>query len=267
VRVVAIRDVTERKKWEQEILRAKEEAEEMAQLKSSLLNNMSHELRTPITSIIGYAELILNEPDTDHEDFALRIQESGQRLSRTLRAVLEMAQVESGTLEVTRTDVDVRLLVRKVVDRHRSTAEQKDLTLQTQVRAPDGSFYTDLTLVRRILDNLVHNALKFTEEGQVEVEVETDAGGMRLAVSDTGIGIAPDFREQLFDPFTQESAGRSRTHEGTGLGLALADRMVALLGGDVEVESVKGEGTTVVVWIPLSGDTEESRAGVESKPA
>jgi len=266
VRVAAIRDVTERKKWEEEILRAKEEAEEMARLKSSLLNNMSHELRTPITSIIGYAELILNEPDADHEDFALRIQESGERLSRTLRAVLEMAQVESGSLEVTRTDVDVRLLVRKVVEGHRSMAEQKGLNLRVQVRAPTGSFYTDRTLVRRILSTLVHNAIKFTEDGRVTVEVESSEKGMRLSVSDTGIGIAPDFLEHLFEPFTQESEGRGRTHEGTGLGLALTERMVDLLGGDIDVESVKEEGTTVAVWIPLSAaETETPVAPLESE--
>jgi signal transduction histidine kinase len=104
--------------------------------------------------------------------------------------------------------------------------------------------------VRRVLSNLVHNAIKFTEEGRVQVRVEAANTGAVISVVDTGIGIAPDFREHLFEPFKQESEGLARTHEGTGLGLALTKRMVGLLGGSIEVESAKEEGTTVVVHLP-----------------
>lgn len=267
VRVVAIRNVTERKKWEREILRAKEEAEEMAQLKSSLLNNMSHELRTPITSIIGYAELILNEPDAAHDEFAARIRESGRRLSRTLRSVLEMAQIESGTLDVEPTDVDIRLLVREVVENHRRMAEQEQLELRMDAQDSLGSFPTDRALARRILGNLVHNAIKFTEEGQVRVQADTVESGVRIVVSDTGIGMGADFREHLFEPFKQESEGRARTHEGTGLGLALTKRMVDLLRGQIEVETAKGDGTTVVVRLPpmaSAGAPDQATIGAEA---
>jgi len=257
VRVAAIRDITTRKRWERELLRAKEEAEQMARLKSSLLNNMSHEVRTPITSIIGYAELILNEPDEDHESFAMRIRQSGRRLSRTLRSVLEMAQVESGTLDVQPVDVDVPFLVREVVEDHRPMAERKDLALEVNATAPDDSLHTDPTLVRRALANLVHNAIKFTETGRVQVHVEPVDTGVQIAVEDTGIGIAADFHDHLFEPFKQESEGRSRTHEGTGLGLALTKRMVDLLGGTIEVESVREEGTTVAVEFPLTVPSEK----------
>jgi PAS domain S-box-containing protein len=250
VRVAAIRDVTDRKKREREILRAKEKAEQAARLKSSLLNNMSHELRTPITSIIGYADLIQNEPDADHGSFAARIRESGQRLFRTLQAVLEMAQLESGTLDAEPTEVNVRGLVREVVEEHRPMAEQDELTLTTETDGAREPLYTDPTLVRRVLSNLVHNAIKFTEGGEVHVRVALDEAGVTIAVADTGIGIAPSFREHLFEPFKQASEGPARTHEGTGLGLALTKRMVDLLGGDIDVESEKGEGTTVVVSLP-----------------
>jgi len=268
VRVAAMRDVTERKKWERKVLRAKEEAEEMARLKSSLLNNMSHELRTPITSIIGYAELILNEPEEDHGDFAVRIRKSGRRLSRTLRSVLEMAQIESGTLDVEPAEVDVRRLVREVVENHRSMAEQKALPLQVEAQEGPVSLYTDRTLVRRILSNLVHNAIKFTEAGQVRVRADSKKAdskekGIVVSVADTGIGIGPDFREHLFEPFTQESDGRARTHEGTGLGLALTKRMVDLLGGDIAVESTPGDGTTVVVDLPPIGPDEAGTQRLE----
>ena len=250
VRVAAIRDVTERKKREAEILLAKEEAEQMARLKSSLLNNMSHELRTPITSIIGYAELIMNEPEGPHEDFAARIRQSGKRLSRTLRAVLEMAQIESGTLDVQPHDVDVVPLVHEVVQEYRSMAAEKDFSVQVRERVGDETLYTDRNLVYRAIGNLVHNAIKFSEEGPVQVDVDAVDTGVRIAVSDSGIGIDPDFRPHLFEPFKQESEGRARTYEGTGLGLALTKRMVDLLGGTIEVESVKDEGSTFVVELP-----------------
>lgn len=265
VRVAAIRDITTRKRWEQELLRAKEEAEQMARLKSSLLNNMSHEVRTPITSIIGYAELILSESEADHESFARRIRQSGRRLSRTLRSVLEMAQVESGTLDVQPVDVEVPFLVREVVEDHRPMAQRKDLALEVNAATPEESLYTDPTLVRRALANLVHNAIKFTEDGGVQVHVESVDPGLQITVEDTGIGIGADFHGHLFEPFKQESEGRARTHEGTGLGLALTKRMVDLLGGTIEVESVRDEGTTVAVELPLAIPSEQQNGREEMK--
>lgn len=268
VRVAAIRNVTERKKWETEILRAKEEAEQMAQLKSSLLNNMSHELRTPITSIIGYAELIMDEPKADHGGFATRIRQSGKRLSRTLQSVLEMAQIESGTLDVQPYDVEVGPLVREVVEEHRPMREGEAFFLEVRVADPVDTLYTDRALVYRALGNLVHNAVKFTEEGTIQVEVEPAEPGVQISVRDPGMGIDPDFRDDLFHPFKQESDGRGRTHEGTGLGLTLAKRMVELLGGTVEVESVKGEGSTFVIELPPIIPAERAeRPVVENEPA
>jgi signal transduction histidine kinase len=265
VRVAAIRNVAERKKWETEILLAKQEAEQMAQLKSSLLNNMSHELRTPITSIIGYAELIMDEPEADHRGFATRIRQSGKRLSRTLQSVLEMAQIESDTLEVRPHEVEVGPLVREVVEEHRPMGEQDGLSLQVDVADELGTLYTDRALVYRALSNLVHNAVKFTEAGTIQVEVELGQTGVRIAVRDTGMGIDPDFQDDLFKPFKQESEGRGRTHEGTGLGLALTKRMVDLLGGTIEVESVKGEGSTFIVELPPAIPAEKGERVVEAE--
>jgi len=260
VRVAAIRNVTERKKWETEILLAKEKAEQMSRLKSSLLNNMSHELRTPITSIIGYAELIINEPEADHTNFAERIRQSGERLSRTLQAVLEMAQIESGTLDVQPRDVDILPLIREVVDEYRPMARRENLSLEVREDISGQALYTDRALMHRVLDNLVHNAVKFTDEGSIRIDVEPADPGVRIAVSDTGIGIDPDFRQHLFEPFKQESEGRARTHEGTGLGLALTKRMLNLLGGTIEVESVKGQGSTFAVKVPPLSSTDEAEA-------
>lgn len=254
VRVAALRDITDRKRREAELVEAKEEAEEMARLKSSLLNNMSHEFRTPITSILGYAEVILEEPDADHEAFALHIRRSGQRLSRTLQAVLEMAQLEAGTMHVTPEEVEVGPVVRGVVREYGEPSEAEDVSVQVD-RAASCVLRTDRQLVRRIVGHLLHNAIKFTHDGEVRVSVEEHAGAAEITVSDSGTGIPPAFREHLFTPFKQASEGRTRTHEGVGLGLALTKRMLDLLGGDVAIDSEEGEGTTVVVTVPSQGRT------------
>ena len=255
VRVAAIRDITERKRREAELVEAKEEAEEMARLKSSLLNNMSHEFRTPITSILGYAEVILEEPDADHKPFALHIRESGQRLSRTLQAVLEMAQLEAGTMPVTPEDVEVGPVVQKVVREYRERPDADAVSVEVDV-STSCVLQTDRQLLRRIVGHLVHNAIKFTHEGEVQVSVEARDSAALITVADSGSGIPPAFRGDLFEPFKQASEGRTRTHEGMGLGLALTKGMLDLLGGDIDVDSEEEVGTTVVVALPVDGAAE-----------
>jgi signal transduction histidine kinase len=128
--------------------------------------------------------------------------------------------------------------------------DEDTLSLEVQVADAVEPLYTDRALAYRALGNLVHNAVKFTEKGMIQVEAEPADPGVRIAVRDTGVGIDPDVRDRIFEPFKQESEGRARTHEGTGLGLALTKRMVDLLGGTVEVESVKGEGSTFLLELP-----------------
>jgi len=268
VHVCAVRDITKRKEWENEILRAKQKAEQMARLKSNLLNNMSHELRTPVTNITGYAELIMDEAEGPHEKFAAQIRKSGKRLSDTLQSVLDMAQIEAGTLDVLVREVPVSNMVREVLDQHAANVDEEALTVELKV--PDTyTLQTDRTLLYRVLSNLVQNAVKFTEEGTegtigVRVEatedVESTEDGIRIVVSDTGVGIGQEFQPHLFDPFKQESEGLSREYEGAGLGLALAERMVDILGGTIEVESTKGEGSVFTVMLPPMDDARASLA-------
>ncbi len=265
VQVVAVRDITKRKEWERELVRAKNEAEEMARLKSNLLSNMSHELRTPITSITGYAELIMEEADGLHAEHAARIQKSGRRLFETLQSVLEMAQLEAGTLDIDPQPVDVAEVVQEVVEVHALSAREKSLSIHVDV-ATDGLFQTDRRFLHRILSNLVHNAVKFTDEGAVWVRAEGGGEAVRLTVRDTGMGIEPEVQEHLFDAFRQGTEGRDRTHEGTGLGLSLTRRMVEVLGGTIEVESTKGEGSTFAVELP-SVPADGIPTGREGHPA
>lgn len=251
LRIVAIRDAAQRKEDEAELLLAKQEAEKVARLKSSLLNNMSHELRTPITSIIGYAELIMEEAPDTHDLFAYRIRQSGRRLSETLRSVLDMAQIEAGTMDLHIADVDTGRLASEVISAHEPMAQEAGLALYLDADAAP-TFPTDRILCYRILTHLVHNAIKFTNDGHVRVTVESSNPGVLFTVSDTGIGIHDTFLPHLFEPFQQESDGRTRTHEGTGLGLAITKRMVDLLRGHIRVDSTKGEGSTIAVDVPPS---------------
>lgn len=265
VSVIVMRDISKRKEWETEILLAKQEAEQMAQLKSNLLSNMSHELRTPITSITGYAELLMDELEGPHRDFAARIRKGADRLSQTLQSVLEYSQLEAGTLDVRLQKVPVAEVVRKVVSTHEWKARDKSLSVEMNV-CEDCTLRTDRSLTYRIVDNLVTNAIKFTEEGFVRVAVDSVASGIRITVQDTGIGIDPAFRDQLFDPFEQESQGRDRVYEGAGLGLALTKRMVELLRGRIEVRSTKDEGSTFIVELPSIEEVEpEMEVGAEGQ--
>jgi PAS domain S-box-containing protein len=259
VHVCAVRDITKRKEWEREILRAKEEAEQMSTLKSNLLSNMSHELRTPITNITGYAELIMEEADDPHQTFASHICESGKRLSETLQSVLDMAQIEAGTISVSVQEVTVAEVVQEVLNWH---DPKIDAAITVDVDVPETcTLRTDRSLLYRILNNLIQNAIKFTDEGRVAVETTSTDSGIRMVVQDTGVGIAPAFRPDLFEPFKQESEGWTREFEGTGLGLTLTKHMVQLLEGSITVESTKGEGSVFTVDLPDIREMPASRVG------
>jgi len=163
--------------------------------------------------------------------------------------VLDMAQIEAGTIDLHVADVDTGAIASEVVAAHQPMSDQTGVSLRLDTaNAP--VIPTDRVLCYRIMTNLVHNALKFTNEGYVQVTVEESDPGVRLIVQDTGIGIDSDFLPDLFEPFKQESDGRTRTHEGTGLGLAITKRMVDLLGGHIIVESDPDQGSCFIVDLP-----------------
>ncbi|MCS3648226.1 PAS domain-containing sensor histidine kinase [Salinibacter ruber] len=247
---------------EKRLVQAREEAEEAAQLKSAMLANMSHEVRTPLMSMIGSADLLredLREVDLEEAglegepaDMAEQIFRSGQRLRETLDSVLELSRLESGayTLDDDSTYLDV--VVREVAQELNLRAQEKGVRLE--VGSPGASVEAGLdeTAVRRIVRNLVENAIKFTPEGgevQVRVEPEDEETAL-LAVEDTGVGIAEEAREDIFDAFKQESEGLGREYEGSGLGLSIVDRLTTMVGGTIEVESEKGAGTRFAVRLP-----------------
>jgi CheY-like chemotaxis protein/two-component sensor histidine kinase len=237
-------------------------------LKSSFLNNMSHELRTPLTSILGYAEVLLEEkPDSSQQRFAERIVDSAKRLQGTLNSVLDLAQLESGETTLELKVADVSDEVKDAVDLLEPVAQKKGLTLETIVTAPNPYAKVDTACINRITNNLVGNAIKFTEEGRVTVEVGVDEEFVFLQVEDTGIGIEKQFLNHLFDEFRQESTGLQRTHEGSGLGLAITKRLVDLLGGHIEVASEKGEGSTFTVYLPHVAPPDVPKESTTEPPA
>lgn len=260
------RDVTERHRYEAHLVEAKEQAEELLQLKTSLLNNMSHELRTPLAGILGYAELLTSQGDEKHRTYAERIALSAKRLQQTLNSVLDLAELESGRTMLERKEVDLVSEVRQVVKLHEQLAYDKSLELRVVAHPESIPARIDPVCLNRVLTNLISNAVKFTNEGYVKVVVEGSESEVEICVTDTGVGIQPNFLPHVFDEFRQESSGLSRSHEGNGLGLAITKRLVELMDGRIEVRSEKNFGSTFRVILPrkLSEDDDapESQAKV-----
>jgi PAS domain S-box-containing protein len=245
----AVQDVTEEVRRREEIREAKEKAEEASRIKSALLSNMNHEIRTPLTSIITFAELIQENLDVAGR-FVDRILGGGKRLLYTLNTVMEFAELEGEGISVSRSPCQVRDVVQSVTNSFRQKARKNGVNLSTETLNQVGTAQLDEHLLERILTHLLHNAVKFTENGSIEVLVSREEGDVRLRVVDSGIGIEPEVLPTVFDEFTQASSGYDRTHEGNGLGLTVTKRVVEQVGGEISIESEPGEGTRVTVRLP-----------------
>ena len=244
------RDATDRHRYEAQLIEAKEHAEELLQLKSSLLNNMSHELRTPLTAVLGFAEVLaenVDETQREHAEYVLR---GAERLYDTVNSVLGLAQLEAGDAKIELRPVDLAVHLRESLELLQPLADEKGLPLRLTVRTARVHALTDTMCLDRIITNLVGNAIKFTDEGEVEVELSAREDRVLIRVRDTGIGIDEAFLPRLFDEFQQESRGLARTYEGNGLGLTITQRLVELIEGSVTVESEKGVGSTFTVALP-----------------
>jgi signal transduction histidine kinase len=240
-----------------ELLGAVEKAEAANQAKSRFLAHMSHELRTPLHAIIGFSELIQDQvprvgAPAAIGEYATDILTSGRHLLELINAILDISKIESGTEQL----VDARL---RVAEEIRTSliavaGRARDRQIKIDLRVPETlpPLRADSTKLRQVLINLISNAVKFTEPGgsvTVSAAIASD-GGMHIAIRDTGIGMTPAETEIALQPFGQVDNSLSRAHEGTGLGLPLVLRLVELHGGRLGIESVKGKGTTVTVWLP-----------------
>lgn len=231
------------------------ELERANEFKDDFIGNLSHEIRNPLNGVIGFIqELRTGEPPPEHSLRALR--GAAQYLRTTVEEVLDFAKLESGELAIDTSIFELRELLLGVVEIYRNQAEQKGLTLTTDIQVEAGlGVYTDARKLQQIVGNLAGNAIKFTGRGHVHVgmlirRLQDGSGLLRIWVEDSGCGISEDDRERIFQKFYQVRSGQSKT-TGTGLGLTLVQRYVDMLGGALEVESTVGEGSTFFVSLPV----------------
>ncbi len=255
--IVAARDVTERVELELLLTRARRSAENAARAKSEFLANMSHEIRTPMNGVLGFAELMLQgELAADQRRFAELIVQSGRSMMMLLNDVLDLSKIESGQFAIDRAPVDLAGCIGECAALHRPAAERKGLALATAwedgAAAGQPWLLTDGLRLRQILLNLIGNAVKFTERGEIRIITSVGQNEVRVTVADSGIGISPLQLEAIFHPFTQGESSTARSYGGTGLGLSISRQLAGLLGGRIEVESTPGEGSRFTLVLPAT---------------
>lgn len=253
-------DMTEKKKILDELIVAKEMAEESNRLKTSLLGNMNHELRTPMNSIIGFARILKEEiDDAKLKEFADRIIRSGGRLMNTLNAILILAELESNKLDIKLTDVNLFFEIKMLIKQFETAAFDKNIYLKHEIENKTLSAMLDERLFAQVMKNLLDNGIKYTEKGGVTVKAYTsnknNESSVIVEVCDTGIGIKESELSTVFEEFRQASEGFARNYEGTGLGLTLSQRMIELMKGKISVKSKYGEGSSFIISFPASANT------------
>lgn len=248
-------DITEVKRTNAALLVAKERAEQSNRLKTAFINNISHEIRTPLNGIIGFGQL-LNDSSLSVEErqsYYDMLKNSSDRLIQAIEDNLDIAQISSGTLAVNNTSFPLKPLLNEVIE---LAIGQTGRSAETEIvgdipsTVNNLSILTDRELLRKALEHLVSNAVKFTEKGTITIGVNLGEHSLEFYVSDTGIGIAPEKMEDMFRPYIQEVTDMTRGYEGSGLGLAIVKGIAGLLDGDVIAESEKGVGTTFYFTIP-----------------
>lgn len=254
--VIAVaRDITEQKNWEKAILEAKAKAEENDKLKSAFLANMSHEIRTPLNGIMGFVELMKNTnlSKEDFENYLDIIQKSGERLNELLNGLIDMAKIETGQVEVNIKPTNIQKITDYVIDFFTPEANKKGLKILKDLNLPLTLHEVEIDpyLVQDVLSNLVKNALKYTNKGQIEVRCELKNGALEFMVRDTGIGIPKNIQQKIFERFVRGSNELTNPIDGAGLGLSIAKAYVERLGGKIWLESEPGMGSTFYFTVPL----------------
>ncbi len=243
-------DITERRRAELEIIKAKEHAEEMNRLKSNFLANMSHELRTPLVGLLGFSEILSGELLGEHKSFAQKVYSSGKRLLYTLNRLLNYSEVESNQVKIKLQNVDAVNVVKECIDSNKNMALEKGLYINHNFNGSNLIIETDEQLLFSIIDNLLNNAIKYTLDGGVTVALEEKVDSVIFTVEDTGIGIPKDKHKFIFEEFRQLSEGMGRLFDGTGLGLSIVKKYTELLNGTITLESKINSGSKFNVTIP-----------------
>ncbi|NCN04462.1 MAG: PAS domain-containing protein [Spirochaetales bacterium] len=248
-----IQDITDQKITEQILRDERTLLEQANQVKIRFLSSMSHELRTPLNAILGLSQYALSHaPDTQYQDFNQRILQSANQLLELVNNLLDYSNIESKQMKVQPEVVQLRQLVTSLVESLEPRAREKKLNLSLSLDSSLPTYlWIDRNLIGQIIDNLVSNGIKFTEEGSVFVRLWSTGGHFFIEVKDTGIGIPPEFLSKIFLPFTQQDSSDTRRFGGTGLGLSLVQRIVTLMGGAISTTSKPGKGSTFSVHLPI----------------
>jgi PAS domain S-box-containing protein len=271
-----VSDMTARRAVEEALKLAQSQAVEASQMKSAFLANMSHEIRTPMNGVLGMTELLRNTPMTaEQAGYADAISRSGEALMTIINDILDFSKIEAGKLDIEAVDFDPRLVIEEAAEILASRAHQKGLELAVTINpaVPD-RLRGDPVRLRQVLLNLISNAVKFTEHGQIFVHAQPSSGAeakrrISFEVSDTGVGISESTQKRLFESFSQGDSSTTRKFGGTGLGLAISKQLVELMGGQIGVRSEPGNGSTFYfdcLFAEASG-TQGSPAEVDRLPA
>jgi len=276
--VITFADITQRRQAEDDLLRAKDAAEAASRTKSQFLANMSHELRTPMNAILGYSEMLQEEAEDEGLDNFTpdlqKIQNAGKHLLALINDILDLSKIEAGKMELYLEDFDIAATVADVAATVQTLVAKKNNTLIVRCPPDAGPMRADLTKVRQSLFNLLSNAAKFTENGEITLDVRRDGADWLFTVRDSGIGMTGEQMAGLFEAFAQADASTTRKYGGTGLGLAITRRFCRMMGGDTTVESEPGRGSAFTICLPAvvtgakaDGDALPPAAHLEAPPA
>ena len=248
-----IRDITERKQWETELLDSKEKAELSNKLKDAFIANMSHEIRTPLNGILGMTSLIeeafLKYSTPVEERFFQTIQQSSKRLLRSIDMIINLSRIQIGEFPILQKNIDLNLIISNLLMEYKDIAEKKSLNLIFENSYENTIVYFDEYCIILSLSNLIDNAMKFTNSGEVIIKLYKENEKVKIDVSDTGIGISPSYISEIFKPYSQEETGYSRSYEGMGLGLSLTKKILEINNASISVRSVKNQGSTFTIII------------------
>lgn len=257
--ICSSRNITEQKQYEKSILYDKEKAENASKAKSDFLANMSHEIRTPMNGILGFLQLLeMTEMDQQQSEYVDLIRSSTRILLQTINDILDVSKIEAGKFSIEYIATNLNMLLDETIHMFKPLVEEKNIDFLVTIDENTPEFIiTDPLRLKQVFNNLLSNAIKFTDEGSIEFSVKIDEKTsmhhmLMVSVKDTGVGISTERANKLFDAFEQEDLSVTRKYGGTGLGLAISKTIVSALKGQITFESVKGEGTTFKIELPVT---------------